>query len=349
MPDLAPSRRDVTRLADLIPRYGRNAVSLDAGVGGMPFATPQPVFEPMLEVGGSADGSADGATDRVLFKIDTFTVSDPGTQTFTLTYEPMDDSLHVYWDGVEQEDFFTLDGQDVTLLDPSEVMESGDRVVAKYAYLDSGIEPDIVDPDDDPPPEPGVVEFIGATIIDEDSCASVVLPVGVQAGDLLVVTFSFFTFNGGDGPYFVDVTDLDARLTLVESFEKGGVDGRAFVAVGTFDGNTSPLAFTGAPAGDMIVAAYRGVSYSGSHGSAEDGVTPTVSSANNAIFCVMASGPFGGATVVAPTGYTTDRASGGGQAQVSVGTWTSESPTDSPSGTYGGGDALACCVILKVS
>jgi hypothetical protein len=69
------------------------------------------------------------------FKIDPFVVAAPGAQSLPLTYEPLPESHHLYWNGDEQEGAYTIVGQTAEI-DSTEGadLEVGDDLVVKYAY-----------------------------------------------------------------------------------------------------------------------------------------------------------------------------------------------------------------------
>jgi hypothetical protein len=76
------------------------------------------------------------------YKIDPFTVAAPGAQSLALTYVPLPESHHLYWNGDEQQGAYTISGQTV-VIDSTEgaTLEVGDSLVAKYAYRMPAIAP----------------------------------------------------------------------------------------------------------------------------------------------------------------------------------------------------------------
>jgi hypothetical protein len=79
-----------------------------------------PIFRrDQLEAGVTGGGGDDiDSTDSM---IDRFTITDDGTATFTLTFDPVEDSWNVTLSGVGQVDTddYTIDGQTLTVLDPA--------------------------------------------------------------------------------------------------------------------------------------------------------------------------------------------------------------------------------------
>ncbi len=79
---------------------------------------------------------------------DTFLVEEPGDQSWTLTYTPKAESLHVYWGPLHvPEEFCILDGRDLTVLDPDGRLRTSDLLEAYYARDTTAAEPV-------PPPTP---------------------------------------------------------------------------------------------------------------------------------------------------------------------------------------------------
>lgn len=84
------------------------------------------------------DSEAD-LTPSVEFMQDGKTVTDAGQQDLTLTYVPIKESEHVYWNGTYQPaSEWTRDGVFVTVLDPAGMILPGDEVVVEYAHLNEG-------------------------------------------------------------------------------------------------------------------------------------------------------------------------------------------------------------------
>lgn len=71
---------------------------------------------------------------------DTHTVTTPGTQSIQLTYEPEQESEHLYWNGLYQpaSEWTRLD-QTITVPDPDGYLEVGDELVVEYAYYHADV------------------------------------------------------------------------------------------------------------------------------------------------------------------------------------------------------------------
>lgn len=69
---------------------------------------------------------------------DTVTIAAPGeSHTVGLSYEPIEHSEHVYWNGLYQPvSEWSRDGQTVTVPDPDQVVAAGDKIEVKYLHLD---------------------------------------------------------------------------------------------------------------------------------------------------------------------------------------------------------------------
>jgi hypothetical protein len=82
------------------------------------------------------------AQSEVKFMQDQLTVTAAGDQILTLTYRPITNSEHLYWDGDYQPGSeWARDAWDVTIPDPTGVIEIGDTLVMEYAYKDPTTKP----------------------------------------------------------------------------------------------------------------------------------------------------------------------------------------------------------------
>lgn len=91
----------------------------------------------IIDIFGLGDPNASGT----LFKRDAMTVAATGAQTFPLTYEPIQDSLHLRWEPINLDDTaWTRAGKIVTIPTPN-YFEVGDVLTAKYAYRKGSITP----------------------------------------------------------------------------------------------------------------------------------------------------------------------------------------------------------------
>jgi len=133
----------------------------------------------------------------IQFYEDTFTVTETGDQTFTLTYLPIDRSEHLYWQpggmaGTYQQegDLWAVDGLVITIPDIGIPFALGDRVTVEYAYLVGG-PTGVVNPGDpEPPPDP-----------DPDPDATVIVPTNE------VTLTAYYTWGGtviGSAPQWGD-------------------------------------------------------------------------------------------------------------------------------------------------
>lgn len=144
--DLAPPQegQDVTDLRALVRHQGTNLRGLNRGFLGGHFATPQLVTPAASDLVGGDDGSdGGGGTDYAFWNTDYAVAVGPGTISLYLTYEPIDGSLHIRWNGIDQPPTeWTLDGQNVTFTSP--LIRGQDLLTAAYAY-DNGV---MADPSD---------------------------------------------------------------------------------------------------------------------------------------------------------------------------------------------------------
>lgn len=84
-------------------------------------------------------------TPEASFWQDTFTLATAGEQELVLTYTPIDNSEHVYWWGLYQQEDTTWSrvGKVVTITgDPMEA-QAGDLITVEYAYLDDDLDTDV--------------------------------------------------------------------------------------------------------------------------------------------------------------------------------------------------------------
>jgi len=232
---LPPRRRDSRDLADLIRQSRTNSRQLGVGFAGGRF----PPIRPLGATALYGDNEDDTADDVIGFiNTDRATASGSGPVTFNLTHTPIDGSLHIRWNGIDQPaSEWSLNESTVTIPDPTSVIESGDVFTAAYAYLleadESGLDWSLV----------GVTTVVGDT-------TSVALPAGTQDGDLLIFASAAAT----------SATASDGRLTgtIGTSYGSG-----ALVKWGRANGSGSPITCSvnsGAFGyGATLLAVYRGV------------------------------------------------------------------------------------------
>jgi hypothetical protein len=149
---LPPSRKDtfgppkagrnLSDLSALVRHHGTYLRNLDPGIqdgrwNSLKPVPPGPAIDLVGDDGG--DGAAGGA-DIAFWNTDQAVAGEPGQITLTLTYEPIDGSLHIRWNGIDQPPTeWTLDGQTVTFT--SDLIRYGDLLTSAYAY-DNGEIPD---------------------------------------------------------------------------------------------------------------------------------------------------------------------------------------------------------------
>lgn len=204
---LPPSRKDVTGpppqdvsdLRFLVRHHGSALRQLDPGLQSGRFITPRPVRGIGSQLVGDDSG---GDADEIMFENgDRATATTAGSITLALTYEPIEGSLHIRWNGVDQPPTeWSLDGQTVTFVNSH--IHVGDVLTAAYAYIDGDEAAD------------------GATLILRGSTASygasdnpgltgLALPAGTEIGDLIVVS------HQGDTGIPAHLTITDPRLTAI--------------------------------------------------------------------------------------------------------------------------------------
>ena len=120
------------RFRDLQGRQVRGfaARSLEGSSVTLPTGEPGPVTETIV-TGGTRFRNRD-----------TFIATGPGTQTFTLTYVPLEGSLQVWWGGIPQSPTeWGRAGATVTIPDPDSRIKAGHVFSAYYAYDSLSPEP----------------------------------------------------------------------------------------------------------------------------------------------------------------------------------------------------------------
>jgi hypothetical protein len=197
------------------------------------------------------------------FYQDSTVVTATGTQTITLTNLPIANSEHFYWNSTFQpESQWTRVGKVITILDPSLLIQVGDFLECKYAYIQGDQTPP--PPTPDPTPVPASLEFIGSRVINNFT-TGITQPDGTLEGDLLIVSVSCGGFTS------IEPIVSDARLPNIYQPPQGGHT-RKVIAWGYATGSTADLAVhVEDPEGNgkVVVAAYRvtgSVSSSTSHG-----------------------------------------------------------------------------------
>jgi len=216
---LPPRLRDTTSLFDRVRQDRANLKQLYPGFVGGRFA-PARRLGSATQIGDIEDDSeTDAETATIAFSnTDTVTATTAGRVTLSLTYVPVDGSLHVYWNGVAlAPSEYVLSGQTVTFSD--HLVFVGDVLTSAYAYYPSDV-PELLPP-----------SFVGASTaaytdshIDE--------PVGTLPGDRLVLAL-----NSLGSPSF-----SDPRFSAVYQGSRSGVYEEIWV--GTADGSGDPIPIT---------------------------------------------------------------------------------------------------------
>lgn len=218
---IGPPPRDVSDLAAVVRHHGSYLRSLDPGIQEGRFATPRPVPPGTPQLVGE-DGGGEGGTERLWEDGDRLVVTALGTQTFRLTYEPVEESLVIRWhpDGkgplTQISERWTLDGQIVTIPDPGGDIHVGDMFSAQYEYED-------VDATDGP------LVLVGyGTAYDTNPTFSP--PAGSQVGDFIVIGTITGTISDGrvgllgdhDGTGIAHMYHYAGTLTSLGSFAVTG-------------------------------------------------------------------------------------------------------------------------------
>lgn len=176
---IGPPPRDVSDLAALVRHHESAIGQVEPGLLGGTRRTPRPVRPTPSQIVG--DGGGDGDSTGTPWEWgDRMAVVAVGTQSFRLTYEPVEESLFLYWhpDGKapikQTNEHWSLDGQIVTILDPGGDIQPGDMFSAQYQYEPT----EIVD---------GPLTLIGTGQLYANN-PTLALPPGTQVGDFIVIT-----------------------------------------------------------------------------------------------------------------------------------------------------------------
>lgn len=115
---------------------------------------------------------------RVKFYQDSLAVEAVGEQILKLTYRPVKNSEHLYWNGVYQPGSeWSRAGWRVAVPDADGVIEVDDQLVMEYAYRDP-----------EPRPVLGASLFLVGVTTSTTHVTEIDLPAGTQAGDLMVLS-----------------------------------------------------------------------------------------------------------------------------------------------------------------
>jgi hypothetical protein len=108
---------------------------------------------------------------------DQWSATGPGAQSLRLTYQPVLNSEHLYWNGVYQPaSEWSRSSWDVTIPDATSVLEAGDQLVMEYLYTDDALRPVV----------PASLSYVGTAPHSGASFTN--LPSGTLLGDLWVLT-----------------------------------------------------------------------------------------------------------------------------------------------------------------
>lgn len=214
---LQPSRRDTKGALDVLRHHQSYLRSLGPGFLDGTRATPQPNPPgPSVLVGGDEDGG--GGEDNALVGEDgdRLVLTSLGTQPWTLSYDPVPETIHLRWHpdggaGVPwaRGDQYTIDDDDRVVTITAETLaangcEIGDVLSAQYlraegeqeAVADSAIE---------------ALSPRGFSLM-VSMPTTIPLPTGTQVGDLIVaLCATALNVSGGHGGGYID----DPRLTQV--------------------------------------------------------------------------------------------------------------------------------------
>lgn len=328
---IGPPPRDISDLGAQVRHHQSWQRSVDPGILDGRFGTPRPVpHGPSQIVGGDAGGDT-GDDNEILFEnADRTTASTAGTVTLVLTYEPIEGSLHIRWNGLDQPPAeWTLDGQTVTFVNSH--IHVGDVLTAAYAYY----------PTEDSAPEAATASLRGtnsASGSNGPALTGLALPAGTVLGDLIVVS----------APGSVTITDSRlssvgngmwigwaTNLTDLAATDPGGFGSHWSIACMTLI--TNAVGWTAS-----VLTQYLGLS---------DGQTFTVPVVSEVAASVC--GILNGHAVVAgrcltPLGYTAGVGSDSSLVQTRVDFWTSGSLNSSPTGpaTFSGGSGDAYVAVV---
>jgi hypothetical protein len=314
-----PRLRDSENLRNFLRREQTNLRQLGVGF----LSGRYPPARPLGTTAGFevSDEELDVNLDSPLFRNVDRAVASAGQVLIPLTYEPIDGSLHVRWNGlIQPPNEWILAGRTVRFVNPH--VRSGDVFTVAYVYY-----PRVA--------ENSPLILRGATL-PINGPISVALPTGTEVGDLIVVANATMHYNGLPG----GGTPADSRLTQVGH--------GAWVGIAT---DLSPVTFVDPLAWDVdrhtvAIAVFappsayeNSASVGPSSGGSGNLVAPEVAAAAAALV-VTEDAPNGTIPPMntVPSGYTiaVDPDGGGSSSTVcKVGIWYWSDPdaSISPSGT----------------
>lgn len=248
---------------------------------------------------------------------DRATASGLPVETVRLTRRPDAHSVHVYWDGVYQDDDqWSVEDWTLTFPNPDGWVKAGDQLVVKYL---SG----------DPTPRPVVpasLTLVGTTTVGNNT-GHATMPAGVEAGDLLMLSM------GGGGFTTAGPSCTDPRIVAHLSIPG------SWVGYGIADGSGAniPVTLSDPEAnGRIVLAAYRvtgDLSVAMSQGTAA--VLPVMPSGTHSkgVMALLYTNPTG---VTSPNGGWVKDAIGNGSSGYEE-VWSNPAGTGPFSATVAGG------------
>lgn len=241
----------------------------------------------------------DGTSTVAFAMQDQLTVAGTGTKTLNLTYQPVVNSEHLYWNGHYQPGSeWSRSGYVVSVPDASNLIESGDLLTMEYLYTDPTPRP----------VGPATVSYIGTSSDNTGTITSLPFPAGTLAGDLFVLALragaGFGTHQAASTDPRLVVSDHDqwffgstwpGLLWIGYGFTPDLADMTMLVSSG--DGNTH--------AELMVYRVTGSVAHTFSRGTMDHSgyipCVPTITSGNKAIL-----GQVGGPATLAGSGWVND-------------------------------------------
>lgn len=188
---LPPRLRDTKQLEDLVRQEKVNLRQLGVGFAGGRFSPlrPRTVYPDI----GEDDEDYESEAEIKFWNTDRMVAVGPGMQPpFQLTHTPIDGSLHIRWNGLDQAPTeWTLADNVVTIPDTEGFVRAADVFTAAYAYIE-----------DNADQTPVNFTFITQSAYDSGAgsspLTSLAMPAGAQSGDLVLLT-AIGGFSAGGG------------------------------------------------------------------------------------------------------------------------------------------------------
>lgn len=226
--DLEPS--DAERLATL-----RAAMSPGGAEG--ESRSVGPIWRRDLAMAAVVGGNDAGGIDQTASKIDRFEITDDGTNVFTLTFDPIEDSQNVScsWDLVSEEDY-TLVGRTLTILDPATVFVGASSDLPKvlqvqYDYYDAV-----------PVPPTGLTPGFANAHQNSGGTSTMTISFGFTAAEGSLLLLAIANDNGGTpatptGYSLVDTVMSSGTRLSVFAKEADGSESSSSAAISGTTGN----------------------------------------------------------------------------------------------------------------